>query len=299
MPAVIKLILHSVFFINVIVGMPLNLFIVLMNCRTWRRKKSLPAGDQIVTSLCLSRWIFQCLITAHHTSHFFLPSDNFNNFFTPARILLNYLSIWLASLLCVYYCVKISTYQHVGFLYVKARMSKMVPWCLGLCVFLSLVFIQPYAWHFFSLAHKASRDGNMTKENIGTSYTYFIGSSPPFIIFIIAFLLTVPSLWRHIRNMRGDGTSFRNPDMKSHYNAIKSMAAFFLLHIFFLIIVNINLSGVLNVGDLYNPLTVMLISFYPCLHSAVIIFYNTKLRQGFLIPLKCMINVLQKKAVIA
>ncbi|XP_077341350.1 taste receptor type 2 member 3-like [Lithobates pipiens] len=220
--------------------MILNKFIVLMNCKTWMRNKCLPAGDTIVTSLCLSRWIFQCLTVVYEIFEWFLPEVHlgfFNKLIPQGRLLFNYVSIWLASLLCVYYCMKITNYKHVVFLYLKVRMSS------------------------------------------------------------IAFFLTVPSLWRHIRNMSGVGSSFRNPDMKTHYNAIKSMTAFFLLHILFITSANINLFGVLETGSPYRLLTRIVVLLYPCLHSSVIIFYNRKLREGFLFPLTYVLSYIQKKSV--
>nr|DBA25442.1 TPA: hypothetical protein GDO54_009826 [Pyxicephalus adspersus] len=271
------------FLVIAILGMPLNGFIVVMNCRTWMRKRCLPPGDQIVTSLCLSQWIFQGLSCVYFCFHVFLarvPLFYVDIVLAGLTMFLNYLSIWFASLLSVYYCVKLSSYKHVVFLYPKRKMSKMVPWCIGLSGILSLLSFVPFGISFYS---QNKTFHNITRNTNQESYTYLMGSSPPFIIFTIAFLLTIPSLWRHIRNMRGVGSSFRSPDMKIHYNAIKSMAAFFLLHIVFIVCVNIQFCGLLTLGTLYSSLTLMVAMFYPMLHSAVIIFYNRNLRQGVLL----------------
>ncbi|KAM5165008.1 taste receptor type 2 member 39-like [Mantella aurantiaca] len=277
-----------VFLVNVVVGMALNGFVVLMNCKTWMRNKGLPAGDTIVTSLCLSRCIYQCLFGVYYTLPLFwlrVHLGYLQHCLALAGILVNYVSVWLASLLCVFYCVKITSHRHALILCVEGRMSKLVPWCLGLCVFFSLALCLPFGWHVFSSQYNNVLNGssqNMTKKTAEESFMYLIGSSPPFAIFTIAFSLTIPSLWRHIRNMNGAGTSFRHPDMRTHYNAIKSMAIFFVLHMIFIVLINVNLSGALAYGSLYSSLMTMLSSFYPCLHSAVIIFYNRKLKQGLL-----------------
>ncbi|XP_040203555.1 taste receptor type 2 member 3-like [Rana temporaria] len=282
--------------------MVLNKFIMLMNGKTWMSNKCLSTGDTIITSLCLSRWIFQCLTVVYEIFEWFLPKVHlgfFNKLIPPARLLFNYVSIWLANLLCVYYCMKITNYKNVVFLYLKVRMSRLVPWCLGLCVFFSLVSTLPYVWQsFFSQYQAGTTDvfHNMTKNSIEGDYSYLIGSTPPLVIFSIAFFLTVPSLWRHIRNMSGFGSSFNNPDMKTHYNAIKSMVAFFLLHILFITSVNIHFVGVLETGSPYLLLPRIVALLYPCLHSSVIIFYNRKLREGFLFPLTYVLSYLQKKA---
>ncbi|XP_073484929.1 taste receptor type 2 member 3-like [Aquarana catesbeiana] len=283
--------------------MILNKFIVLMNGKTWIRNKCLPTGDKIVTSLCLSRWIFQCLTLVYEIFGWFLPEVHlgfFNKLIPQARLLFNYVSIWLASLLCVYYCMKIANYKNVVFLYLKVRMSRWVPGCIGLCVFFSFVSSLPYVWQSFFSQYQAVTTNvfqNMSNNTTGGHYTYLIGSTPPLVIFSIAFFLTVPSLWRHIRNMSTVGSSFRNPDMKTHYNAIKSMVAFFLLHILFITSVNINIFGVLETGSPYIRLTRIVALLYPCLHSSVIIFYNRKLPEGFLFPLTYVLSYIQKKAV--
>ncbi|KAM5165009.1 taste receptor type 2 member 40-like [Mantella aurantiaca] len=262
--------------------MALNGFIVLMNCKTWMRNKCLPTGDKIVTSLCLSRLIYQCIVGVHSILNIIFSQINLR-YLSPARIVTNYISIWVASLLCVYYCVKIANYKHVVFLYLKERMSKLAPWFLGLCVICSLALSVQYMLRLSP--SQAGTNQNATKQTIPR--TYYVGSSLPLVIFAIAFFLTVPSLWKHIRNMSGVGASFRNPDMKTHYNAIKSIAFFFLLHTFFIVCVNFDLSGMLKHGSVYKSLVSMLIMVYPCVHSAVIIFYNRKLRRGFLGLLTC------------
>ncbi|XP_077346513.1 taste receptor type 2 member 8-like [Lithobates pipiens] len=276
-------------------GLVLSGFIVLMNCKTWKRNRYLRTGDKIVTSLCLSRWIFQGLYGIHHIMQWHLPRVFFHGYANEAcvlgRIILNYITVWLASLLCVYYCVKITNYKHVVFLYLKAKMSKLVPWYIGLSVFLSVVFSLPYGWLVFFTSDYTGKITesfqNTTKKKREGPYVYFIGSTPPFIIFTVAFFLTVPSLWRHIRNMSSVGSSFRNPDMQAHYNAIKSMAAFFALHILFIMSINITFSGVMEIGIPYNSVSFVLSSFYPFLHSAVIIFYNRKLKEEFLKLFTC------------
>lgn len=291
--------IHVRVFINIF-GIILNGFIVLMNIKAWIRKNCLPSGDKIVTSLCLSRWIFQCLITMNQIFHLLFPRVNMgylNIGFNLARILLNYSSIWFASLLCVYYCVKIANYKHAMFLYLKVNMSRLVPGCLGLCLVFSFLFFLPTACKLLFPPYKSVTSNafrNMTKKKTTGQSPYIIGSSPPLVIFTIAFFLTVPSLWKHIRKINGVGTYFRGPDMQTHYNAIKSMAAFFLLHIMFIISVNVILSGVLKPGSPYILLLLVLSAFYPCLHSAVIIFYNRKLRKGFLYPLTCVLSKVQK-----
>ncbi|XP_040203553.1 taste receptor type 2 member 3-like [Rana temporaria] len=280
--------------------MTFNKFIVLMNGKTWMRNKCLPTGDIIITSLCLSRWMLQCLVFTFRCLFLEVHLGSFNKLFNLIRIFLNYVSIWLASLLCVYYCMKITNYKNVVFLYLKTKMSKLVMWCLGLCVFFSFVFILPFAWQFFFSQYQAVPTDvfqNMSKRPNGRYSTYLIGSTPPLIIFSIAFFLTVPSLWRHIKNISGVGSSFRNPDMQTHFNAIKSMTTFFVFHILFIIFVNIDFSGVLEIGSPIRPMMAIVVALYPCLHSGVIIFYNRKLREGFLFSITYVLNFFQKKAV--
>nr|DBA25443.1 TPA: hypothetical protein GDO54_009827 [Pyxicephalus adspersus] len=267
-------------------GIALNGFIVVMNSKTWMRNKCLPPGDQIVTSLCLSRWIYLCLVGVHGIWHSILSQVHvsfFSWFFNPALISMNYISIWIARLLCVYYCVKIAIYKHVVFLYLKEKMPKLAPWFLGLCVLFSLVLGLPY-WLQIPSSQFNISTMNVTQNTTMQPFSgiYLISSTPPFIIFTIAFFLTIPSLWKHIRNMSGDGTSFRNPDMKTHYNAIKSITFFFLLHIMFIVCINIYHTGMLARGTLQRSFMSVLTVVYPFLHSAVLIFYNRKLRKEFL-----------------
>ncbi|KAM5165010.1 taste receptor type 2 member 8-like [Mantella aurantiaca] len=271
-----------------------------MNGKAWMRNRCLPTGDKIVTSLCLSRWIFQGLYGVHHVLQWFFPGAFFRGFSNEicvlGRIILNYITIWLASLLCVYYCVKISNFKQVAFLYLKAKMSRLVPWCIVLSVLLSLALSLPYAWQVFTSDYMGKVVGgfqNVTNRRREGPYVYFMGSTPPFIIFSIAFFFTVPSLWRHIKNMSGVGMGFRNPDMQAHYNAIKSITAFFALHILFIVCINILFSGVME--SPYNSVSFVLSTFYPFLHSAVLIFYNRKLKEEFIKLFTCAPRSSQEK----
>ncbi|XP_075451217.1 taste receptor type 2 member 40-like [Ascaphus truei] len=212
--------------------------------------------------------------------------------FVVVRMFLDFSSLWFATVLCVYYCVKITNYNHSLFIYVKVRINKIVPWLLLASLLTSLASSLPFGWYAFTLNGNNStnnllknstvQDIIVVQNNTNQHIMYGLGASLPFIIFCVATFLLIKSLWMHTRQMRKSGISIRNPSLETHFRVVKSMVFFLFLNIIFFTSMNVIFSRVLTVGNLWQVFHYILTSAYPFLHSAVLIFYNKKLKQALL-----------------
>ncbi|MEE6525976.1 hypothetical protein FKM82_026318 [Ascaphus truei] len=262
----------------------------------WITFKCLRTSDKILVSLGLSRFCYQWGIMLHNIFHIYLPElylqMYFNVIFLVVNMSVNFSSLWFATVLCVYYCVKITNYNHFLFIYVKVRINKIVPWLLLASLLTSLASSLPFGWHAFTLNCNNSTNNLLKNSSVQDvivvqDYTnqYIMcgfGTSLPFTIFCVATFLLIKSLWMHIRQMRSSGMSIRSPSLDTHFRVVKSMVFFLFLNIICFSSMNVIFSGVLPIGNPWFMFLSILTSAYPFLHSAVLIFCNKKLKQTFL-----------------
>ncbi|MEE6525418.1 hypothetical protein FKM82_025403 [Ascaphus truei] len=299
--------------IELILGITLNSFIVATSCVEWMTFKRLRTSDKILACLGLSRFCFQWSIMLHNIFRIYLPElysqMYFYAIFVVVRTFVNFSSLWFATVLCVYYCVKITNYNHSLFIYVKVRINKIVPWLLLASLLTSLASSLPFGWHALTLNGNNSTNNllkNSTVQDIivvqnhtNQAIKYGLGSSLPFTIFCVATFLLIKSLWMHTRQMRSSGMSIRSPSLDTHYRVVKSMVFFLLLNIIFFSSMNVIFSRVLPFGSPWLVFLSILTSAYPFLHSAVLIFYNKKLKRTLLDICHKAVKFTQKQRICA
>ncbi|MEE6509595.1 hypothetical protein FKM82_026961 [Ascaphus truei] len=281
--------------IHFILGITINSFIVATTCMEWMTFKRLGTGDKILVCLGLSRFVYQWGIMLHNIFGFYLPEIYFQMYFYAifwvVRMFLKFSSLWFATVLCVYYCVKIANYNHSLFIYVKVRINKIVPWLLLASLLTSLVSSLPFGLYIFTLNYSNSTNNllqNSTVQEIIVVQNYtnelimsIVGFSLPFTIFCVATFLLVRSLWMHIRQMRSSGTSFRSPSLDAQFRVVQIMVFFLLLYIILFVCMIVAASRVIRESSWWMILSI-LSEVYPFLHSAVLIFCNKKLKQTLL-----------------
>ncbi|XP_075451221.1 taste receptor type 2 member 40-like [Ascaphus truei] len=201
-----------------------------------------------------------------------------------------YCSLWFATVLIIFYCVKITNYTHALFIYMKRRISKMVPWMLLASVTTSLIYSLPFIFFIHTPCHTNStksflendseEDVIARRNNFNQFYLYVAGASVPLSIFCLVDLLLVRSIWIHTRRMNSDGSGLSNPRLDVHFKAVKSMVLFFFLFASFFLVTNLmilNHSG----SNVWNGLGFILLLAYPSLHSIYVICTNKYLKETF------------------
>ncbi|XP_003470343.2 taste receptor type 2 member 13-like [Cavia porcellus] len=290
-----------VIFVQIIIGNLSNEFILLINLIDWFNRRKLSSVDQIITILAVSRigLIWGILVS---WSQFINSFPKLKQLIITVYIwiLSNHFSLWLATILSIFYLLKIARFSRPIFLYLKWRVKKVILTILfGMLVFLFFNVMQINT-HIKNWKHNHEKNTtwNFTVTDFVTlsrhiilSITMF--SLTPFILALISFLLLIVSLWKHLRKMQLNCKGSRDPRTNDHINALKIMVSFLLLYTSYF------LSRIVSwISHIYQVKLVDLLSmaiglFYPSTHSLVLILGNSKLSKAsffVLRKLKCRIK---------
>ncbi|XP_075123033.1 taste receptor type 2 member 64-like [Leptodactylus fuscus] len=283
----------SIFCLIVSIGFLLNGFIVITNLFWWKKHQILPTVDILITGLGLLR-LGHLTIHMQHicfliSDRSLLQTDNPENIDTVTMCLM-FCSLWWGSILCLFYCVKITNYSNRLFVRLKMNISKMVPWMLLNSLVISCLSSLPYHWSFVSLdiVNGTINTDGMTNGNVLNMFiTVFIGSIIPFTIFCATIYLIIASLLKHAKNMSRRDSGFSDAQRDVHLSVIWSMVSFLLFYVLYFV-ANVMITLLTNTE---NSILVLLcdvfIFAYPSLHSISFIISNRKLKNSFFFVLRC------------
>lgn len=123
-------------------GLLVESFIVAVNVIDWLKGRLMKATDQIITSIGISR--FFCLISSLLYMFSELYSTKFDIRFYLFIVCTwqtsDFSSIWLSTLLSIFFSFRISTFQNVFFLYLKAIISRRVVYLIFASVLLGFIY---------------------------------------------------------------------------------------------------------------------------------------------------------------
>ncbi|XP_075718220.1 taste receptor type 2 member 9-like [Rhinoderma darwinii] len=203
---------------------------------------------------------------------------------------LYYTNLWFATVLCVFYCVKITNYNWKFFIFLKTKISTMVLWLLLTSLMISVIFGIPSGWYFLEQQNFLNvSDKNISGyavNNYLNSYAFYsmfsTGSIPPFLIFCVANCLLIHSLVTHTRRVRSSESGFQSPNLDSHLSAVKSMSFFLLLQIIFFLCMTLSMFGILFDSQVLFLINIIVMCSPPVLHSLYIILSSSELKKMFL-----------------
>ncbi|XP_004693201.1 PREDICTED: taste receptor type 2 member 42-like [Condylura cristata] len=277
---------------EITLGMLGNGFIALVHCREWVKKGKISAADFILTSLAAAR-ILQLGVTLLDSFIVGLFPLMYGSG-TAARVvtllwsLSNHLATWAATCLSVLYLLKIATFSHFFFLWLKWRMNRVV-----LVIFLgSLSFLcadallQDALTELWMLSYRGQERNATVCEDanhpaylrslILLSMTYVI----PFLLSLISLVLLFLSLVRHTRNLRRGCVGSRDPSTEAHKRAMTMVMTFLLFSVIYFFSILLASWDVFKIHRFWAKMCfVMFSSTFLSGHSFIIIFENSKLRQ--------------------
>ncbi|NXJ16679.1 T2R41 protein, partial [Odontophorus gujanensis] len=190
-------------------------------------------------------------------------------------IFLNFLytsDLWTSACLYAFYCLKIANFRHHLFIFLKARVDRIVPWMLLSSVFMSLVICSPF---FTVMDVGSSTRLNTTSQ--GTFWevneelrkhfntVFFIsisGLSMAFLIATISAFLLLFSLCRHKHKMQNSSVS--SISTVAHIKAMKSLLSFFFIY---------SMNYITLISSQYYSSDINLTAFLTALHYAFPIFH--------------------------
>ncbi|XP_075718032.1 taste receptor type 2 member 39-like [Rhinoderma darwinii] len=284
-----ELVLLYISWLIVIIGLLLNGFILISNLINWLKRRTLQTIDVLITGLGLVRIVVlsvnmqQISILIFNWSLFQMDNAEFIGIVTMC---MNFCSLWWGSVLCVFYCVKITTYNNRLFMRLKMNISKLVPWLLLISLVISFLSSLPFVYSHVG-NDTVCGNGTMEINVVNLFLIIFAGSIIPFMIFCVAIYLIILSLLRHTRNMSSRDSGFSDAQRDIHLSVIRNMISFllffalhFVTYVMFSIFINVEIST-------FNLICLICMCAYPSLHSICLIDSNRELKNSFLIVLSC------------
>nr|XP_004670688.2 taste receptor type 2 member 1 [Jaculus jaculus] len=271
--------------LQVFSGILANGLIVRVNGAEWIMQRKIASLDLLLFCLAISRillqlHIFGCQLSFHLLVTPFLSAETMVTLsFT------NELSLWFATWLGVFYCAKIATVRHPLFLWLKTRISRLVPWLIlgsllytvAMCSIYSKPMMETYQSLFMNLITKNSTHiPEIDRELL----SYFIfGFTVPLSIFLVAGLLLTVSLVRHAHRMRTVKMGTRGPSRHAHLSAVLSILSFVILYFSHYLVIMLLSCQVLPFDSIAFLFCTLMVGAYPSVHSTILILGNPKLKQ--------------------
>nr|XP_005570200.2 taste receptor type 2 member 13 [Macaca fascicularis] len=277
-----------------VIGNLSNGFIVLINCIDWVSKRQLSSVDKILTFLAISRigLIWELLVSwflgLHYLAIFVSGTGLRITIFS--WVVSNHFSLWLATILSIFYLLKIGSFSSPAFLYLKWRVNQVIVMILlGTLIFLFLNLIQINI-HIKDWLDRCERNtiwnfsmSGLPTFSVPVKFTMTMFSLAPFTVALISFLLLIFSLWKHLQKMQLNYKGHRDPRTKAHINALKIVISFLLLYASFFLCILISWISELYQNTLIHMFCQTIGVFYPSSHSFLLILGNPKLRQASLL----------------
>ncbi|XP_040203361.1 taste receptor type 2 member 4-like [Rana temporaria] len=271
-------------------GLVIQLFIVAVNVNDWMKGRSITGADKIITSIGISRIFFNALWLLISSSFIFSEFPETIYIFLEFSLrTLATSNIWLSTLLSIFFYFKISTFHNVFFLCMKAIISRKVVYLIIACVLFSVLHSSVYCFAMPSFFRNSTQDDILYyRQNEILSYVGILWTIFPLLIVFIASFLLIILLGFHIRRMNNHGNKKSSTD--TYLRTMKFTVFSFLICAFY------------NIVDLLDHMKLLdFISFnitmntFPALHSFLLIYVATKLRNQLFQIVHCGTNCLSSK----
>ncbi|XP_051852428.1 taste receptor type 2 member 7-like [Antechinus flavipes] len=262
-----------------LLGFLVNGFIALVNCINWVKSKKLSSSDLILISLAFSRIGLVCAIIWNSYSVVHSIDIFITDYLKIIHIFLIFShnsNIWFATVLSIFYFLKITNFTNSFFLWIKSRIDRMIFILLWgpLIPSFSISFPIMERMHYHqNNAINRGKERNMSQEVQVSKSNFFmlqillsLLSLIPFTISVISFSLLILSLWRHTRQMQLHATGSRDPSTEAHIRAMKAVVSFLifilLYYLGFFYIYMISSQEKNNITFMIRSFTVVLINIW-------------------------------------
>lgn len=257
------------------------------------RSKILSSYDMIMIFLSLSRFSLQSWMMLDLFLSLFCETsyyeENLFVIFKTVFMFLNYSSLWFAAWLSVFYCTKIASFTQSFFIWLKQRISSLVPWMLITSSLFSFATSLPFAWDVYDVHNNFTAPLTMTNSSerrVTMKASFFLlillcnaGVALPLIVFVVSSILLIRSLWIHTRQMQNNATGFRDASLEAHIGAIKSIFSFLILYVTYFISLVLILSNIFLPLSIGEAMCLAVMAACPAGHSMVLIWSNPKFRE--------------------
>ncbi|XP_016060565.1 PREDICTED: taste receptor type 2 member 5 [Miniopterus natalensis] len=265
-----------------LIGLVGNGILVVWSFVEWARKFKWSSYDLIVLGLAGCRILLQCQIMV---DLILIPHFQGIPWFHSLSIfwvVVSQASLWFATFLSVFYCLKITTFEHPAYLWLKQRAYLLSAWCFLGCLLINLLLLPQVR-----LQSSSPSRGNSSflRPLSNWHYLYVLqlnsGSGFPCVVFLLSSGLLIVSLYRHHRKMKGQMAGRSDARAKAHVTVLKSLVCFLVLYLVYMVASPYSITSrvpPVNLPAVFISETLM--AAYPSLHSLTLIAGNPRLKQA-------------------
>ncbi|KAG8544866.1 hypothetical protein GDO81_021698 [Engystomops pustulosus] len=273
-------------------GLVFNSWIVYVSSKDWRGVSHLSPPDLILTFMGLINITLQLVLSLDMSSiqtKLYSTYDQIHIRFLGLSIFLVSTNVWLTAWLSIYYCFRIVHFTGRILSLCKVRISRFLPNLLvvstGASFLLGLLsFWNIHPVRVVDIFGNSAHNRTMSRSSLLVSSYYvtaaFVGSILPLILTLIPIVLTLSSLWRHIKRIKENKSVSCHPHTQAHVRAARTMGLLVSVHTCLLTAAIYQLSRTFNFNDTLMLFCWYFILLYPTLQALVIITGNSKLREA-------------------
>ncbi|KAM8924663.1 taste receptor type 2 member 40-like [Pelodytes ibericus] len=195
-------------------------------------------------------------------------------------------SLWISAWFCVYRSIKITNGTSKLAAWLLQKMSNKVLTLILGSMFISIIQSLPVSIDMnFIFLKTTSTEGNVTELVITFSsncfmcgtWAYIAVSLIPFVLFFIATITILCSLWRHMKNMKRNARMSGSPRLDKLYRAVTIVTLLQLTCVLFYVSQCFVVTRYVTYGSSSYMLCIVLISTFPALNAAILIMGNQDL----------------------
>ncbi|XP_044631627.1 taste receptor type 2 member 2-like [Equus asinus] len=286
--AILHVLIMSAEFIT---GITVNGFLIIINCHELIKSRKLTPMQLLFVCIGTSRFGLQIVLMVQSFFSIFFPLLYAVKIYGPVMIFLwmffSSVSLWFATCLSVFYCLKIAGFTQSYFLWLKFRISKLMPWLLlgSLLASVSIAALcteVDYPLHVGDILRNTTLKRTELKiKQISEVLLVNLALIFPLAIFVMCTFVLFISLYKHTRRMQKGPHGFSNASTAAHINALRTVITFFCFFIsyFAAFMTNITFSVPYRSQNFFVLKFIM--AAYPSGHSVIIILYHSKFQQPF------------------
>ncbi|XP_012505198.1 PREDICTED: taste receptor type 2 member 5 [Propithecus coquereli] len=258
-----------------------NGVLVVWNFGEWVRKSKATSYNLIVLGLAGCRFLLQWLIMLDLSLLSLFQGSHWLHNLNVFWVLVSQASLWFATFLSVFYCKKITTFEHSVYLWLKQKAYSLSLRCfLGYWMIDLLLIVQiglkPYSF---------SQGNSSNLYSFSSWHRFFIfqfgaGNWLLFMVLLVSSGMLTVSLYRHHRKMKVHTAGRRDAWAKAHITALKSFGCFIILHLVYTVGVPFSITSRFPPANLSGVfISEIFMAAYPSLHSLILIMKIPRLKQ--------------------
>ncbi|XP_028568760.2 taste receptor type 2 member 104-like [Podarcis muralis] len=269
-----------------------NGFIIAVKGHRWLQNWKMAPCDFLLTSLSISRILLQLTAMVSSLLYYNSPLSYmriYDEICTFLWLFLSHVSLWCATWLNIFYCVKVTNFPHHLFLWLKLRIDVLGPRLFGMVIIALMLFsVHPTILHFEN--KKACNLSGTLTWNSSLSMVchnpFFVFRTlqlcslcMSFILSVMASMVLLISLWRHRKNMKKSGSAIKDLSTQVYLNVMKSLLFSLFFNVTYFVSLIIPMFSLYRNGTNGQLVSDIVLSAVPSAHTMSLILSNPKLKE--------------------